>query len=117
MNGASRNSRYGNETHYVTSSKSRKGSSHHAILDNSYHALKDDTYDTKGNATYGETGGGYVSKGKEEEEERDCWMYCYFCCAFLLWFLPFIMCALLLGEVHNLRSEMDDMKDNVQLAE
>jgi len=113
LNRDSRTSRYGDETHYVNS-KSRK-SSHHAILDNSYHALKDDTYETKGNATYGDIG--YVSKGKEEEEERDCWMYCYFCCAFLLWFLPFIMCALLLGEVHNLRSEVDDLKDNVQLAE
>jgi len=49
----------------------------------------------------------YYAMKEGASTEQDWWIYTYFCCAFILWFLPFILCAMLLSEVHTLRADMD----------
>merc|ERR1740123_605874 len=49
----------------------------------------------------------------DEEEQTDWWMYGLFCCAFLLWFIPLILCAILLMEVHELDGQVNDLTNHV----
>ena len=59
-----------------------------------------------------------VEKEEEEEEESsDWWMYSLFFCAFFLWFIPLILCALLLSEVHELQDQVNVLNLHVEGTE